>query len=159
MDGSEPAVEVTVRTAAGADEGAVRALWEAFEAEVPEPVGEPESWEEESEHLRPALAAGLVLLAYRKDRAVGAGWASPPERGVGHIELVYVRPEARRRGVARALTVALARRLMRAGAETVTLDVVSSNRPAVEAWRRLGFVEIERKLAAPADRVSGDGPP
>lgn len=143
------------------DEPEVRRLWKAFEAEIPEPVGEPETWEEERSSFLTSVEAGLLLLARVDGDAIGVGWATPPDHGVGHIELIYVDPRSRRRGVSRMLVAELARRLGRAGAATVTLEVVSDNAPAVATWAALGFREIERTLAAPTPALAaleGAGP-
>lgn len=145
--------DIAIVTATKADEGAIRDLWEMFEAEVPEPVGGSDTWEEEAREIGSAVSAGLVLLARSGDRRVGVAWGSPPDRGVAHIELAYVSPGFRRRGLTRALVAELGRRMQAAGAEWITLDVVSGNEPAEATWSRLGFTEIERKLAAPAASV------
>jgi ribosomal-protein-alanine N-acetyltransferase len=59
-----------------------------------------------------------------------------------HITTVAVAPDARRRGVASRLLLALARRAVEAGHENMTLEVRSSNVAARELYRRFGFVPV-----------------
>jgi len=60
---------------------------------------------------------------------------------VGAIGNVYTRPDCRGRGLAAAVTGAVARELRRRGIATVVLNVVDSNAPARRVYERLGFVE------------------
>lgn len=78
-----------------------------------------------------------ALLGY----ALGAPSASPDE---GWILAVAVRPDARGRGVGRALTQSLVDRLGKAGARRVFLTVHPGNRVALGLYRGLGF-SIERE--------------
>src|SRR5690348_11981384 len=55
------------------------------------------------------------------------------------LSSAFVRPEARRHGVARTLTAAVAGFAREAGVERVSLRTFAANEPAVEAWRALGF--------------------
>ena len=103
---------MNIRPATATDEAALRALWEEFEAEVPEPEGfEPETWERLLEPSCSAnIAAGAVFVAEDDD---GAGRDGSRRRvadaGRWHVETVHVRTRARRQGVAKALLHACAR--------------------------------------------------
>ncbi|HYZ78031.1 MAG TPA: GNAT family N-acetyltransferase [Gaiellaceae bacterium] len=140
-----------IRRATEADETILRELWEEFETEVPEPPGfAANTWEETWADVRRLAAQGLALVAEDDEGPVGHAWTAPPERGRAHVHDVYVRPRARRRGVARALlreTVAALRAL---GAEWVSLHVLTTNRPAVATWERLGFAEVQKTMVAEA---------
>ncbi len=59
-----------------------------------------------------------------------------------HVLNVAVAPEARRRGVARALLAELEGRALDDGAAKATLEVRRSNTPAIELYRSLGYVEV-----------------
>jgi len=140
---------VTVRRATEADEAILREFWEEFELEVPEPVGEPETWEQEWADTVDDIRGGGVFVAEDDDGAIGVGRIEAPERGVAHIQLVYVRPRARRQGVAKALIAACTDDAKARGASVVSLEVVASNDGAVATWRKLGFDTVSHWMAAP----------
>ena len=54
---------------------------------------------------------------------------------------MHTRPDYRRRGLAGALTLAVARELRRMGASTVVLNVVAENVVARRVYARIGFEE------------------
>jgi ribosomal protein S18 acetylase RimI-like enzyme len=145
---------VRVRRATEHDEPAIRALWEAFEAEIPEPDGfDAETWDEGWAAMRADMVDGAVFLADNDERTVGLLDASAPSPGRWHIETVYVRPVARRRGVARALLRACAEAASDRGVRHVSLEVLSENTTAQTVWRRLGFEPIELMLCQPLDTL------
>jgi ribosomal-protein-alanine N-acetyltransferase len=59
-----------------------------------------------------------------------------------HVLNVAVAPEARRRGVARALLAEVEARAAAEGAARATLEVRRSNAPAIELYRSLGYREV-----------------
>jgi GNAT superfamily N-acetyltransferase len=136
-----------IRLATEADSQLVQQHWQAFNAEVPDLP-----WrEDDAEEFRPDVALladedGLAALSRRGGRA----W---------FVDVVYVRPGARGRGLATAL--------LRAAAEhvgedaTLELEVLESNERARHLYERLGFATVERTLAAPASALLAgrvDGP-
>jgi len=157
---------VTVRRATAADEAALKELWEEFELEVPEPDGyPPETWDEEWRDVTAAIEGGAVYIAEDEDGPIGSARATPPDRGRSHLVLVYVRPRARRMGVAKALVRACVVEVRQRGAERMSLDVLWVNTLAREVWSRLGFREkalvmvstldeLDRRLAMPTDGES-----
>jgi hypothetical protein len=66
---------------------------------------------------------------------------------------LYVRPAARRGGVARALMREAGARLRESGARVVTLDVLASNVDARRFYERLGFQTESLKLWVDADEL------
>jgi ribosomal protein S18 acetylase RimI-like enzyme len=72
---------------------------------------------------------GVALATARG--AVVDGWL--------HLGLVHVRAAARRQGLARAMTDALAGWAVQAGATKAVLQVEQINTPAVALYARLGF--------------------
>ncbi len=153
---------MNVRPATGGDEQALRALWEEFEAEVPEPEGfAPETWTEEWRALQACMASGTVLVAEDDDGPVGLLEATAPEGGRWHVETVYVRPRARQAGVAKELLRSCASLARAAGVDHVSLGVLAGNEPATEVWRRLGFAPVEIVMAQPLAALEQrlDGPP
>ena len=55
---------------------------------------------------------------------------------------VCVRPDARRRGIARTLLCALEDHLIRSGTARITLEVRASNEPARALYEGLGYVRV-----------------
>lgn len=156
-----------IRRVTAADEQTVRELWEEFEAEVPEPPSfEPETWEDAWADLSRHARDGVAVLAEEDGRAVGYVFAARPEpNGRAHVSDVYVRPEARRRGLTKAMLHEVVAGLGELGASRVTLDVVTSNHDAQSVWQRLGFQaeqilmgadlqSLARRLAADAAAAS-----
>lgn len=153
---------MNVRRATEEDEPVLRELWEEFEREVPEPVGEAETWEEEWPDTLDDIRGGGVFVAEDGDGPVGVARIEAPERGAAHLQMVHVRPRARRSGVAKELLRACVADARERGARFVSLEVVSTNDVALTAWRRLGFEEFSKFMATPLDALEarlaeGDG--
>jgi GNAT superfamily N-acetyltransferase len=134
-----------IREAAPEDVQLVRELAAAFNREVPD-----KPWREDD--ADDALdGADLVLLA--DDDGVAVARRSSPR--LWFLELVYVRPDARGRGVGVELIREVARRADADGAEMLELEVLESNDGARRLYERLGFRTVERSLAASAARLAG----
>jgi len=144
---------VTTRRAGKADEAVLRELWEEFEREVPWPFGESETWEEEWADTLDDIRGGGVFIAEDGEGPVGVARIEAPKHGFAHVQIVYVRPRARREGVARALLRDCAADARSRGAEWVSLEVLTSNPTAVTVWRRLGFVEHSYEMATRLDAL------
>ncbi len=142
---------MTIRRATEADEAALRELWEEFGAEVPDPFDDPETWDEEWADTRDDLASGYVFLAEDEQGVAGAARAEAVRHGTAFVQLVHVRPRARRQGVARALLAAVVEAARADGAQRLALEVLKGNGAARSAWSRLGFEEVSLTLAAPLE--------
>jgi ribosomal protein S18 acetylase RimI-like enzyme len=154
---------MNIRPVTEADADAIRGLWEAFEAEVPEPPGfEPETWEQAWADLRRHGADGVALIAEDDAGPAGYAFATALRGERSHVTDVYVRPDARRSGLATRLMAELAEGLRELGARWVSLDVLSSNRPGRAFWEGLGFDEVNLTMAAPLEtlamRAGGQAP-
>jgi ribosomal protein S18 acetylase RimI-like enzyme len=145
---------VTIRRATEADQAILRELWEEFCAEVPEPVGEGETWEEEWVDTAADIRDGVVLLAEDEEGVVGYLRLGATVRGQAEVNTLYVRPHARRLGVTKRLLAEAVQVARAAGAGHLTLDVVTTNSVARLVYERLGFVEIQKKLAVPVESLS-----
>ena len=142
---------MTIRPATEADEPVLRELWEEFEAEVPWPLEEPETWADEWQDTLDDIRAGGVFLAEDGEGPLGAARIESVVRGRAHIQLVHVRPRARRQGVAKALLRECARYAQEQGATVVSLDVLTSNESARVVWSHLGFEEQAKLMATPVE--------
>ena len=106
---------VTIRAATEADEPVLRELWEEFEQEVPlHGRGAGDLGGGVAQTLDD-LRAGRVFLAEDGEGVLGVAHIEGPVRGRAHIQLVHVRPRARRQGVAKALLRECARTLTSRG--------------------------------------------
>jgi ribosomal protein S18 acetylase RimI-like enzyme len=144
---------VSIRRATEADEAALRGLWEEFEAEIPEPFGEPETWAEEWADTLDDVRGGGVFLAEDDQGAVGVARIEAPVHGRAHVQLVHVRERARRTGLAKALLAECAKDARERGAEFVTLEVLTANETARTVWSRLGFEPYVLGLGTPLERL------
>ena len=84
--------------------------------------------------------SGTFLVAYEHDRAVACGGLKTVGPGVAEVKRMYVVPEARRRGIGRALLAALEERARSMGFRSVRLDCERHNWPL---YRAAGYVEID----------------
>lgn len=126
--------------------------------------------EDAEERARPLYAAQLrsprevVLLAERDRRAVGIlrcveTTGSPlldPAR-YGYLSSAYVRPEARRSGVLRALLAAAERWARGRGLTEMRLHNASDNPLAAHTWEGLGFGLVEQLRMRPIEPEPGAG--
>ena len=138
-----------IRTATRHDLPLLRELWHEFSAEVPEAEWRDDDEDEDFAAVERAVDDELVAIADDVGLAVG----SKKGERVGFLELVYVRPQARRNGVAAELVREIATRLRERGAEVLELEVVASNAGARAVYERWGFAPLELTLAAPLDRL------
>ena len=138
-----------IRTATPDDLALVRELWRAFEAEIPDAEWRDDDSEDDARALEQAIGEDVVLLA----DDVGLAVATKKGERMGFLDLVYVRPKARRSGVAAELVREVAAQLRERGAEVLELEVLASNGGARAVYERWGFAPHELTLAAPIDRL------
>ncbi|MEZ5920074.1 MAG: GNAT family N-acetyltransferase [Parvularculaceae bacterium] len=107
---------------------------ECFVTTLEEERAIPLSWFEEQIPLRHVFVAGdnegLAVLKV--------------DNGVGHITSVYVKGEARGRGLADQLLTALCSQSMLVGCRKMVLQVFEENYPAVSLYRKHGFKIISQ---------------
>ena len=138
---------MTVREATAADEAMIGGFMEAlFEERWKRPWPPPAIASAELEDK-------IVLLAEDADQPVGLAYGRAFPNRVAQLNVVYVRPERRREGVAKALVAAFAARVKEDGVEYLTLDVDVGNDVGRAVWQRLGFVEWAQRLRAPIEVV------
>jgi ribosomal protein S18 acetylase RimI-like enzyme len=139
---------VTVRLADyadAADAARVVALLDSY-ARDPMGGGEPLS-EDVRERLVPGLAAhpgAFSLLAFAGDEALGlanciTGFSTFAARPLVNIHDMAVLPEARGKGVGRALMLAVEAEARTRGACKITLEVLSGNDTAKGLYAALGY--------------------
>ena len=100
----------------------------------------------ESNHLDPieTLEWGHVtfLAAFAGGKVVGCGAVKCMPGRYGEIKRMYVNPDARGRGVGRALIEALESRLLAAGINVARLETGTRQSEALALYERCGYVRI-----------------
>jgi ribosomal protein S18 acetylase RimI-like enzyme len=143
---------VSIRPATEADRDVLRELWEAFQGELGVPDWWDESWDEAWADLSRGIAGeSLVLLAELDGDAVGYAVAAHRRPKAVYLHDIYVRPHARRRGIAKALIGEIVAEAAARGAQVMLLSVDSVNADARNVYRRLGFAERSVGLVADLD--------
>jgi ribosomal protein S18 acetylase RimI-like enzyme len=152
---------VSIRPATAADTAAFRELWEEFHQA---PGWVRETWDTVEPYVVQSIADGLLLLAEDGGRPVGFVLGELDDRNpaLGVLVDVYVRPEARRRGLAREMIVRAAARLLELGAVRLSVEagIDDGAAPARALYEGLGLrphtVNLAGDLAAVA---SGEAAP
>ena len=146
---------MTTRKATKKDLDAIRALWEAFEAELAGPEWVRETWEEELVDVERRMRDAAVFLAEDEGKVVGLLGLDFGDPKIAHVQSVYVAPDARRQGVSAALMAEAAAMAREHGYTHMDLDVLTDNHAAIAVYERLGFAEYEKKLFVPLDELDG----
>ena len=139
----------TVRVATSADLPVLEELWRAFESEVPPPQHEEVDEATELGEIREIVESGLGWVGERDDAVVGMALARRTGARAARITDLYVKPEARREGVAEALVRSVVDRFTADGIEFVDLEVMASNAAARAIYAHWGFREELLVLMAP----------
>jgi GNAT superfamily N-acetyltransferase len=133
-----------IRPATADDLPLVRELWTAFDKEIPDEPWREDDLAEDLAWLEQAVKEEIVLLADEDGLAV----ARRKGDRLGFLEVVYVRPDARRKGLAAELVREVVTRLQESGAEMLELEVLASNSEARAIYEHWGFKPIELTLGA-----------
>jgi ribosomal protein S18 acetylase RimI-like enzyme len=136
-----------IRRATHADLDVMRRAWDEFTAEAtftPYP----------GSAFDPSLVTKhIALVAEEGDRVVGTVYANTTSAHFGYVFGLYTRPDARRRGVAKALMRAIAGVLRQEGRRYIVLSVDTPNEQARALYERLGFEDAARMLRADVDTL------
>jgi GNAT superfamily N-acetyltransferase len=148
-----------IRPATAEDLPLVRELWQAFNEEIPEEPWREDDLAEDLAWLEYAIRDEIVLLAGEDGLAV----AQRKGERLGFLDVVYVRPEARRSGLAAQLVREVAAQMRERGVEMLELEVLASNAEARAIYDRWGFKPVELTLGAPLAQLEqrlapADGP-
>jgi ribosomal protein S18 acetylase RimI-like enzyme len=128
-----------IRRATQDDREALHELYRAFFTESPNYEWYGVSIEQELSEVDEILGNGLAFIADEDGAAVGFALARRKEGTHGELTDLYVRPDARLRGVATALMNAAADALRETGATHVTLSVDVTNSAARAVYAAWGF--------------------
>jgi ribosomal protein S18 acetylase RimI-like enzyme len=81
---------------------------------------------------------GFVLYGVEEDRFL--------PRKTGAIYELYIVPEQRRKGIARACAKLVIEELRKSSPSKIQLEVMDGNQAAAELWRSLGFEKASERL-------------
>jgi GNAT superfamily N-acetyltransferase len=134
------------------DEEPGRGLVGAMEAEMAElydglDLNRPDMPRAHPEDFAPP--GGAFLIGWRDGEAVCCGGVKRLPDGAAEIKRMYVRPDARRQGVARALLAALEAKARELGYDTVRLDTGPRQPHAQAMYLAAGFRRIANFNANP----------
>ena len=120
------------------------ALFRAYAKSLPIDLG-PQGFGDELKSLPGPYAppAGELLLAKRGDHVlgcIGLKPLAPPD--VAEIKRLFVRPQARGTGVAKALVADVLKLAESRGYREVKLDTLAEMAPAIALYRSFGFAPI-----------------
>ena len=108
----------------------------------------------------PYLQQGHIVVAEADGEIVGMAKGELRD-GLGHVSLVYLKPDARGRGGGNDLVRDLVSHFREQGLAHVSLNVELPNDEALAYWRRLGFTDYRRSLLTDLEslerRLTGRG--
>ncbi len=140
---------MTIRRANETDLEPIRELWLAFEQEVPPPAHVVVDRELELAEIGEIVRDHHAFVAEDERGPVGFALARRTSGRVGRLTDLYVVPDARRAGVARALVQEVVAALASDGLERLDLEVMAANGPARAVYSRWGLSEELLVLGAP----------
>jgi ribosomal protein S18 acetylase RimI-like enzyme len=152
---------VIVRRATADDREGIHRLYSEFFEESPPAPYSGAALEDELAAVDGSLESHIAAVAEDRDELVGFALARRKRGTEGYVSDLYVRPAARRKGVARELMRFVTEALREAGATHATLFVDADNADARAVYRRWGFGERASQLVVEADallaRLGGPG--
>jgi ribosomal protein S18 acetylase RimI-like enzyme len=145
---------MSVRRATEADRETLYALWDEWVA-VESPIP---SWVEGAREgtragIDTAVTSGSAVIAEERGEVLGFACGVMQGPKLGDLTELYVRPDARRRGIARELVRAAVSELSERGAAFVTVGVGPDNAAARSFYESAGFRPSELRLVADVERL------
>ena len=146
---------MNVRAATEQDIPAIQELWRAFEQELPPPAHVVVDHEQELREIEQIVREEVAFLA-DDESGEPAGFALARRKNprLGFLSDLYVRPDARRGGIARALVREVTAALAERGVEVVSLEVGVANERARSIYSRWGFREDLLELVVPLETLT-----
>ena len=133
-----------IRSATTDDVALVQELWREFDTEIPDAAWRDDDSADDLHELEKAVhGTDVVLIAEEEGRPVGLSVAERKGERLGFLHILYVRPEARRRGVAAEL---MRETVAQLGTEMLELEVLDSNHGARAVYEQWGFTPVEHTL-------------
>lgn len=86
---------------------------------------------------------GIFLVAWLDDEPVGCGGVRRHEPGIGEIKRMYVRPDARRKGIARAVLTGVEEHARAFGYTRLILETGTQQPEAIALYESHGYQPID----------------
>jgi ribosomal protein S18 acetylase RimI-like enzyme len=145
---------VKVRRATKDDRETLYALWDEWiEQESPIPPWVEGAREGTRAGIDNALSAGCAVIAEEGGEVLGFACGLMQGLRIGDLTELYVRPNARRRAIARELVRAVVAELRERGSAFVTGGVAPENLAARSFYENAGFRPVEIRLVADVETL------
>ena len=140
---------MNVRRASEDDRETLYTLWDEWvERESPVPSWVEGAREGTRAQIDVAIGSRCAVIAEERGEVLGFACGVVKGQRTGDLTELYVRPNARRRGIARALARAVVVALQRAQGGSVTGGVGPENAAARSFYENAGFQTVELRLVA-----------
>jgi len=145
---------MNVRRATEDDRETLYGLWDEWvERESSIPSWVEDAREETRAGIDTAVRFGSAIIAEERGDVLGFACGVMHGRRIGDLTELYVRPDARRRGIAGELVRAVIAGLKERGAVVVTGGVGPDNTPARNFYEKAGFRTVELRLVVHVDEI------
>jgi len=145
---------MTVRRATEADRETLYALWDEWvERESPVPEWVEGGREGTRAGIDEAVRAGSAVIAEEGDEVLGFACGVMQGSRLGDLTELYVRPRARRHGLAQELVRAVVSELAERGAAFVTVGGPPDDAPARSFYEKAGFRPVELRMVADVETL------
>jgi L-amino acid N-acyltransferase len=145
---------VNVRRATEDDRATLYGLWDEWvERESSIPSWVEGAREETRAGIDTAVRFGSAVIAEERGDVLGFACGVMQGLRIGDLTELYVRPDARGRGIAGALVRAVVAGLRERGALFLTGGVGPDNAPARNFYEKAGFRTVELRLVVDIDTV------
>jgi ribosomal protein S18 acetylase RimI-like enzyme len=145
--------DVNIRPATAEDREGLAALYRAFFGESPPPAYSGVELEDEVRAVVASVESGIVMVAEGDGELVGFARGTRKRGTEGELSDLYVREDARGRGVAARLAGAVAAELRAQDATHITLFVDADSPDARAVYRRWGFRERILQLVSEVEEL------
>ena len=145
---------MNVRRATGDDRETLYALWDEWvERESPVPDWVEDAREGTRAGIDAAVTSGSAVIAEEHGEVIGFACGVMQGLRIADLTELYIRPEARRRAIARELVRAVVAELKVHGASFVTGGVALDNAAARKFYENVGFRPSELRLVADVETL------
>jgi ribosomal protein S18 acetylase RimI-like enzyme len=143
-----------IRNATIYDLPLIRELFLEFQQELEDLPFRDDDTEDDLKKIEKGIGKNIVLIAEDDGGPVGLAVAEKAGKRVGYLGSLYVRPAARRTGVATELVREVVAQLSAQGVDMLELDVLAANTEARAIYERWGFAPVQYDLATPLDALA-----
>jgi ribosomal protein S18 acetylase RimI-like enzyme len=85
---------------------------------------------------------GCIILCYEDDKPIGCVGLRKFAEGICEMKRLYLRPEARGKGIGRVLAEEIVEKAKEFGYKKMQLDTIETMKEAISLYKSMGFKEI-----------------